>query len=70
MDAQQLQRILASGEDSKHQFKREISRLDSLAAELAAFSNNGGGLIQADTLPIPDSTLADLDETAFNAYFP
>ena len=167
MDAQQLQQILASGEDSKHQFKREISRLDSLAAELAAFSNNGGGrlfigvadngqiigltpeqvrqfnqqlsnaasnsirppihplteniatdhgvvivvtvpnglnkpymdlqgrvwvkngsdkrhvtsreemqrmflnagLIQADTLPIPDSTLADLDEKAFNAYF-
>ena len=167
MDAQQLQRILISGEDSKHQFKREISRLDSLAAELAAFSNNGGGrifigvadngqiiglppdqvrqfnqqlsnaasnnirppihpltenivtdqgvlivvtvpnglnkpymdlqgrvwvkngadkrhvtsreemqrmflnagLIQADTLPIPDSTLADLDEKAFNAYF-
>src|SRR5690554_474311 len=45
MDAHQLQRILANGEDSKHQFKREITRLDSLTAELAAFSNNGGGKI-------------------------
>src|SRR5690606_11415834 len=45
MDAQQLQRTLISGGDSKHQFKRAISRLDSLAAELAACSNNGGGRI-------------------------
>jgi len=33
MNAQQLHRILASGEDSKHQFKHETSRIDSLAAE-------------------------------------
>ncbi|MBE7927349.1 Fic family protein [Pseudomonas saudiphocaensis] len=45
MTPQQLQRILDSGEDSKHQFKRQISRPDSLAAELAAFSNNSGGRI-------------------------
>ena len=167
MDVQELLQILANGEDSKHQFKREVTRLDSLAAELAAFSNTSGGqiiigveddgqisglaplqvrqfnqhlsnaasdhvrppvhpateniatdkgivivvtvpnglnkpymdlqgrvwvkngadkrhvtsreemqrmflnagLIQADTLAIPDSTLNDLDEKAFNAYF-
>ena len=45
MDIQQLQKILVSGEDSKHQFKREITRIDSLAAELAAFSNSAGGKI-------------------------
>ncbi|MDZ7923849.1 MAG: ATP-binding protein [Marinagarivorans sp.] len=43
MDAQELQQILANGEDSKHQFKREIKHIDSLTAELAAFANNGGG---------------------------
>ena len=42
---EELQRILACGEDSQHQFKREINHLDSLAAELVALSNSGGGRI-------------------------
>ena len=45
MDVQELQHILANGEDSKHQFKREITRIESLAAELAAFANSGGGRV-------------------------
>lgn len=45
MDAKKLQQILANGEDSKHQFKREITRIDSLTAELVAFSNSAGGKI-------------------------
>lgn len=45
MNALELQQILINGEDSKHQFKREISNLNSLAAELVAFSNSGGGHI-------------------------
>ena len=45
MDAQELQHILTNGEDSKHQFKREITRIESLAAELAAFANSGGGRV-------------------------
>ena len=45
MHLEELQRILACGEDSQHQFKREINHLDSLAAELVALSNSGGGRI-------------------------
>ena len=43
---QQLQTILAQGEDSQHQFKRNLTNVDALAAELVAFANaNGGHLI-------------------------
>ncbi len=38
-----LSAIVACGEDSRHQFKRDFSNVDSLAAELAAFANMGGG---------------------------
>ena len=37
--------ILARGEDSRHQFKRDETNADSIAAELAAFANSGGGLL-------------------------
>ena len=40
-----LESILASGEDSRHQFKRDETNADSIAAELAAFANSGGGLL-------------------------
>lgn len=42
MDAQEL---LARGEDNRHQFKRQISQLNSLAAKATEFSNNDGGRI-------------------------
>ena len=45
MHLEELQRLLAGGEDSQHQFKREITHPDSLAAELVALSNSGGGRI-------------------------
>jgi len=45
MQLEELQRILAHGEDSQHQFKREITHIDSLTAELVALSNSGGGRI-------------------------
>lgn len=38
-----LQEVLLRGEDSRHQFKRHETNADSLAAELAAFTNSGGG---------------------------
>lgn len=38
-----LQIILNRGEDSRHQFKRDVTNADSLAAELVAFANCGGG---------------------------
>src|SRR5690606_5007872 len=48
-----------NGADKRHVTSREEMQRMFLNA----------GLIQADTLPIPGSTLADLDEKAFNAYF-
>ena len=36
MQAAELQTLLARGEDSRHQFKRDFTNADSLAAELAA----------------------------------
>nr|VFK62485.1 MAG: ATP-dependent DNA helicase RecG [Candidatus Kentron sp. TUN] len=40
-----MELILAQGEDSEHQFKRNITNADSLAAEMVAFSNGRGGKI-------------------------
>ena len=45
MDLPMLKTLLKNGEDSKHQFKREITHENSLSAELVAFSNSTGGKI-------------------------
>lgn len=45
MNETDLRSILACGEDSRHQFKRDETNADSIAAELAAFANSGGGLL-------------------------
>ena len=45
MNETELLKILARGEDSRHQFKENISNVDSLAAELVAFANSGGGTL-------------------------
>jgi len=45
MDKQTIAQILQRGEDSKHQFKQDISSPAGLAAEMAAFSNTHGGVI-------------------------
>ena len=42
MNEAELLSILARGEDSRHQFKRDETNADSIAAELAAFANSGG----------------------------
>jgi len=39
----ELLEILARGEDSRHQYKRDLVNSDSVAAELAALANSGGG---------------------------
>ncbi len=43
MTLAELHQILARGEDSRHQFKRDFSNIDALAAELVAFANTSGG---------------------------
>lgn len=45
METAELLTIIAKGEDSKHQFKANITRSESLAQEMVAFSNSQGGLI-------------------------
>ncbi len=48
MNESNLLPILARGEDSRHQFKRDETNADSIAAELAAFANSGGVLLLLD----------------------
>lgn len=45
MEITELIEQLSRGEDTQHQFKVDISNLNSLAAELVAFSNSKGGTI-------------------------
>ena len=45
MNETELLAILARGEDNRHQFKENFNNVDSLAAELVAFANSGGGML-------------------------
>ncbi len=45
METIELLQIMARGEDSQNQFKKNITNSDSLAAEIIAFSNGLGGKI-------------------------
>ena len=45
METIELLEIVARGEDSKHQFKVEATHPTSLAQEIVAFANSGGGRI-------------------------
>ena len=40
-----LKKLISRGEDSTHQFKKDITNPDALASELVAFSNSQGGTI-------------------------
>jgi len=58
----ELLQMLARGEDSRHQFKRDQTNADSLAAELAAFANSGGGTLFLGVAD--DGSIAGLDAAA------
>jgi ATP-dependent DNA helicase RecG len=45
METLEFIEILAKGEDSSRQFKKDVANADSLAAEMVAFSNSLGGKI-------------------------
>ncbi|WP_146066945.1 AlbA family DNA-binding domain-containing protein, partial [Candidatus Venteria ishoeyi] len=45
MKTSELQKILTQGEDSRHQFKANITNVNALAAEFVAFSNAEGGYL-------------------------
>jgi len=53
---------LQRGEDSRQQFKRDATNADSLAAELAAFANSGGGRLLLGVSD--DGTISGLDAEA------
>jgi len=45
MQLSELETVIKSGEDSKHQFKENFTNASKLAAEIVAFSNGSGGQI-------------------------
>ena len=45
METTELLEAVARGEDSRHQFKEDVTNAASLGAEMAAFANSGGGQI-------------------------
>jgi ATP-dependent DNA helicase RecG len=45
MNRDELLAVVALGEDSRRQFKSDITNADSLAADLVAFSNSSGGVM-------------------------
>ena len=57
-----LLQALARGEDSRHQFKRDATNADGMAAELAAFANSGGGTVFLGVAD--DGSIAGLDAAA------
>ena len=58
-----LSTLIAPGEDSRHQFKVDITNADALAAEMAAFANAEGGMIiigVADDFSVPGLSHRDV----------
>lgn len=45
MTLDDLKSQIALGEDSRRQFKQDVTHADALAAEMAAFANCEGGVI-------------------------
>jgi ATP-dependent DNA helicase RecG len=63
MTLTELQAQIALGEDSRRQFKRDVTNADSLAAEMAAFANSEGGTIYlgvSDDGSLPGLSRADV----------
>ena len=62
MTISELLDMVARGEDSRHQFKRDATNADGLAAEMAAFANSGGGWLLLGVND--DGSIAGLDGAA------
>ena len=63
MNLSELKAQVALGEDSRRQFKRDVTNADALAAEMAAFANSEGGVIYlgvADDGTLPGLSRADV----------
>jgi ATP-dependent DNA helicase RecG len=64
MEPPELLEIISRGEDSRHQFKVNITNVNSLAAEMVAFSNSMGGRIIIGVTD--DGQIAGLSENDIN----
>ena len=63
MDADELHQITARDKDSATQFKADITKAESLVAEMAVFANSEGGIILigvADDGSMPGLSLKDV----------
>lgn len=73
METTELIDILSRGEDSRHQFKAEVTNADALAAEIVAFSNTSGGCIfigvndDGSVLGLSGADVARLNQLIANA---
>jgi ATP-dependent DNA helicase RecG len=59
METTELLEAVARGEDSRHQFKRNVANPTSLAQEIVAFANSGGGQLFIGVAD--DGSIIDLD---------
>jgi len=76
MQFSELETIIKSGEDSRHQFKENFTNANKLAAEIVAFSNGNGGQIfigvkdiRADETLIPNTSEKNIDALYFSSFF-
>ncbi|MBR5951311.1 MAG: putative DNA binding domain-containing protein [Actinomycetaceae bacterium] len=73
MDTATLYRLISAGEDSRTQFKADVTVADALAVEMAAFANSDGGVLligvtDAGTAPGLDSIdVARINQLISNA---
>ena len=73
METTEILEILNRGEDSRHQFKENITNINSLAGEMVAFSNSGGGYIfigvgdHGDITGLNNEDVARLNQLISNA---
>lgn len=61
METTELLETIARGEDSRHQFKQDVTNSTSLAAEIVAFANSGGGQLFIGVAD--DGSIHELDAT-------
>lgn len=61
METTELLEAIGRGEDSRHQFKQDVTNAASLGAELVAFANSGGGQIFIGVAD--DGAVHELDAT-------
>ncbi len=81
MNEKTLLDTIACGESSRIQFKADFKNANQLAAEMVAFSKRkitaeemqrlfqSEGLIYADEVPVPHSSIADIERSLFQHYY-